>query len=150
MEVYRVSSKKYARELSASGSANRWNIPGEFVIYASSSHSLATLELVIHRNAIKPEIDYRVMIISVANTDTLVRHITTNDLPKNWRKFEAYSELQIMGSTWYTSRETLILKVPSVVIPHEHNYIINTKHEDFNANVQLVRTEDYFWDDRLL
>lgn len=150
MEVYRISSKKFSQKLSASGSANRWNKRGEFVIYAASSRSLATLELVVHRNSVKPEIDYRVMIISVADSDTLVKNITTKDLPGNWRKFEAYPALQNIGSAWYGSRETLILRVPSAVIPFEHNHIINTEHEDFNANVQLVRTEDYFWDDRLL
>ena len=150
MEVYRISSKRYAQKLAASGSANRWNKRGELVIYAGSSRSLATLELVVYRNAIKPEIDYRVMIISIADSDTLVKNLTTNELPDNWRKFEAYPALQNIGSEWHTSRETLILKVPSAVIPYEHNYIINTEHEDFNANVQLVSTEDYFWDDRLL
>jgi len=150
MEVYRISSKKYSQKLSASGSANRWNKRGEFVIYAGSSRSLATLELVVHQNSVKPEIDYQVMIISVADSDTLVKNITTKDLPSNWRKFEAYPALQNIGSAWYSSRETLILRVPSAVIPYEHNLIINTEHQDFNANVQLVRTEDYFWDDRLL
>lgn len=90
------------------------------------------------------------MIISISDSNTLIKNVMTNELPDNWRKFEAYSELQTLGSAWYSSRETLILKVPSAVIPYEHNYIINTEHGEFDANVKPVRTEDYFWDDRLL
>ncbi|WP_461126661.1 RES family NAD+ phosphorylase [Spirosoma aerophilum] len=72
------------------------------------------------------------------------------ELPANWRTLAGYPALQTMGSTWYTSQESLILKVPSAVIIYEYNYIINTGHPDFSQHVQLVRTEDYFWDPRLL
>lgn len=30
----------------------------------------------------------------------------------------------------------------------EYNMLINTAHPDFNEQVRLVRTEDYFWDER--
>ena len=90
------------------------------------------------------------MIISVPDIDTIVKTIRTEDLPKKWRSFEAYSKLQAIGSNWYNSKETLMLKVPSAIIPCEYNYIINTEHPDFMNNVHLVRTEAYFWDERLL
>lgn len=90
------------------------------------------------------------MIISVPDSDSMIKTIGTNALPKNWRKFEAYSKLQEIGSDWISSKETLILKVPSAVIPQEYNYVINTEHPDFKENVLLVRTENYFWDERLL
>lgn len=58
--------------------------------------------------------------------------------------------MQTIGSDWYQARTSLILKVPSAVIPLEYNYIINTEHPDFSDKVSLVRIEDYFWDSRLL
>ncbi|HLP53705.1 MAG TPA: RES family NAD+ phosphorylase [Fluviicola sp.] len=150
MELFRISSREYATELKASGAANRWNKKGEYVIYTGGSRSLSTLESVVHRNYIRPDIPYKVMIISVPDSDRLVKTLKTTDLPLNWRQFEAYSKLQEIGSDWITRRETLILKVPSAVIPQEYNYIINTEHPDFKKNVKLVQTEDYFWDERLL
>ncbi|MFA0962751.1 RES family NAD+ phosphorylase [Roseivirga sp. BDSF3-8] len=150
MELFRISAEKFSHQLSASGASNRWNKRGEFVIYTGGSRSLSTLELVVHRNAVRPDIPYRLMIISVPDADTYLKTLPTTDLPANWRKFEAYSRLQEIGSRWYASRESLILKVPSAIIPSEHNYIINTKHEAFEEHVKLVRTEKYFWDDRLL
>lgn len=90
------------------------------------------------------------MIISVPDSDHLIKTIDTKVLPENWREFEAYSLLQKIGSEWFNSKETLILKVPSAVIPQEYNYIINTEHPDFKKNIVLVRTESYFWDERLL
>lgn len=90
------------------------------------------------------------MVISIADHDSFVTQVTTGQLPKNWRKLEAYRELQQIGSDWYNSRTSLLLKVPSAIVPMEFNYVINYKHPDFHQNVSLVRREDYFWDDRLM
>lgn len=150
MELFRISAEKHSNTLSSSGAPNRWNKKGEYVLYTGSSRSLSTLELIVHRNFIKPEVTYKVMILSINDADSLIKSVTTKELPPNWRKFEAYSKLQEIGSNWYNKKETLILKVPSVIIPFEYNYIINTKHKDFKNNVQLIRTENYFWDERLL
>ena len=149
MEVFRIIKEKYASQLSASGVENRWNKTGEFVIYTGASRSLSTLELIVHRNAVVPEIDYRVMVISLPDDDKFYTQLLIKNLPGNWRSMSAYAKLQQTGSQWYLQQSSLILKVPSVIIPNEYNYIINTKHPDYNQ-VKLVRIEKYFWDDRLL
>lgn len=150
MEVFRISSELYSSTLATSGSANRWNLKGQQVLYTGSSRSLSTLELIVHTGAVKPLINYKVMIISIADDDYLTKQIQLNDLPAHWRSLAAYSALQTIGSDWYNARTSLILKVPSAVIPLEYNFIINTEHPDFPHNVSLVRSEDYFWDSRLL
>lgn len=150
MEVYRISHKKYSKKLASSGAANRWNLDGEYVIYTGSSRSLATLELIVHRNSVKELPDYEVMIISITDEEELIEHVSIERLPENWRSFEAYYKLQKLGSTWYKKQNSLILKVPSAVFPKEYNYIINTRHPAFREKVSLVRDEEYFFDERLL
>ena len=150
MEVFRISKEVHARRLSSSGRANRWNMNGQQVIYTGSSRSLSSLELVVHRGSIQPTTTYRVMVISIADDDYLIKQILVKDLPSTWRTLAGYSALQTIGSAWYNSQETLVLKVPSAIIVYEYNYIINTEHPAFSRNIQLVRTEDYFWDSRLL
>lgn len=150
MEVFRISKEAYAHTLRSSGSANRWNTKGQQVIYTGSSRSLSSLELVVHRGSIQPATAYKVMVISIADDDYLIKQVQLKDLPSNWRSLASYSALQKIGSTWYDSQETVVLKVPSAIIIYEYNYIINTEHPDFDRTIQLVRTEDYFWDSRLL
>lgn len=150
MEVFRIVRETYAKQLTASGSANRWNDDNQYIIYTGSSRSLATLELVVHRNNIIPAFAYRVMIISIADEEELITPILQSNLPKNWRSNTGYPVLQKMGSDWYKSKQSLVLKVPSAIISQEYNYLINTKHPDFLDKVTLVRTEDYFWDERLI
>jgi RES domain-containing protein len=149
MELFRISLDKYAGALTTSGAANRWNVAGQSVLYAGSSRSLSTLELVVHRRAIKLAETYRVMVISVADEDHLISQVHLRDLPSKWREIAAYPTLQQIGSDWYTRQESLLLKIPSAVIKQEYNYMINATHPDFSTKLGLVRTEDYFWDDRL-
>jgi RES domain-containing protein len=150
MEVFRISKALYTNGLTSSGSANRWNTRGKQVIYTGSSRSLSSLELVVHRGSIEPTTAYKVMVISIADDDYLIKQIQVKDLPSNWRTLAGYPALQKIGSSWYDSQETLLLKVPSAIIVYEYNYIINTEHPDFKNKVQLTRIEDYFWDVRLL
>ena len=149
MEVFRITRESFAKQLTASGRANRWNFDDEFIIYTGSSRSLSTLELIVHKNSINPEFTYKVMIISIADEENLFTSVLQADLPGNWRSMSSYPALQQIGSKWYRNNQSLVLKVPSAIIFNEYNYLINTKHPDYNEKVSLVRTEDYFWDERL-
>ena len=150
MEVFRISQKQFSSKLTSSGRAGRWNPNGQQVIYTGASRSLAALEMVVRKRKMNLTEDYMIMVISVADADHLVKQVKMADLPGFWRSMEAYPVLRGIGSEWYMSQESLMLKVPSVVIPAEHNYIINSRHPDFARHVSLVRTEEYFWDGRLL
>ena len=149
MEVFKICSEKYSHSLNASGASNRWNKKDEYVIYTGSSRSLSTLETVVHRSAINLSNPYKLVTIAIKD-NTFIKEISVTDLPKNWKTIEAYVKLQEIGSKWYNSLESLILKVPSVIISQEYNYIINTKHPLFATNVILQSVENFDWDKRLL
>ncbi|MEO8146629.1 MAG: RES family NAD+ phosphorylase [Bacteroidia bacterium] len=151
MEVFRISREKYSRILTASGKSARWNRDNQFVIYAGQSRALSTLELVVRRNAIQVSFKYEISVISIADDARFYTRKFIKDMPANWKHVDAYTLLQDIGSNWYSNNESLILQVPSVIIPQEFNYIININHPDFSkSNISIVRNEDYFWDDRLL
>lgn len=149
MEVYRITRTPFSHALKASGIAGRWNKDREEVLYASASRSLASLEMLVHQGKQKPHLSFRMMVISLPEKASFVRTISMDELPRNWRKLSAYARLQDLGSAWYNSFETPILKVPSVVIPQEFNYIIHTQHPDVASRVSLLRNESFYWDERL-
>ncbi len=82
----------------------------------------------VHLNSIKPLINYKIMVISIEDNDHLIEQIQSKILPKNWRDFNSYSKLQNIGSDWYRTNRSLVLKIPSAIITNEYNYIINTRH----------------------
>lgn len=150
MIVYTTRTEKHAYSLTASGVANRWNKNQEYVIYSGNHSALSALELIAHRSSIRAYQNYKIMFIALSVTDADIKTIEIDDLPTNWKSIKAYPQLQQMGSKWYQSQENLILKVPSILVPIENNYIINTTHPLFSERVSLLKTEDFFWDNRLL
>jgi len=150
MEAYRICNEVHADGLIASGCENRWNRRNQLVIYASCSRSLATVEMMVRRSSIIPTINYRLMVISFSEEASSIRQIHLEELPDNWRSMAGRSVLQALGASWYDSKESLVLKVPSVIIPQEFNYVFNTEHPLFNEHVKLASSEPYFWDRRLL
>ncbi len=149
MLVYNIRNEKYANSLKASGSANRWNKSEEFIIYTGSSRALSTLELVVHRAGISTDNTYKVMVISLDIEESDILEVKQEQLPNDWQSIEAYPQLQKLGSHWYHSKEFLVLKVPSAIIPKEFNFLINTKHPTFETKVKIEIIEDYSFDKRL-
>lgn len=150
MQVFRICNEQYANQLTSSGIANRWNKKGQFVVYTGATRSLATLELIVHRGAVTPIKNNKVMIVEIEDSPNLIENLSIENLPDNWRSISAYAQLQEIGSDWYSQSKSLVLKVPSAVIPYEFNFVINTEHPNFQKKVRLLRCEDYFWDSRLI
>ena len=149
MLVYRICRAEFATNLKASGFAGRWNQEGQKVLYASATRSLAALELMANRRGLQWKTPYRVMVLDVSNNLESFNAVLPVNLPTDWRHLSGYGRLQELGAHWYRQSESLLLKVPSVLIPQEFNYLIHTKHPDFSSRVRLVGVEDFDWDKRL-
>lgn len=147
MEVFRIVKAEFSGILSTSGRANRWNRKEQHVIYASTSRALASLEQLVHLGTVRPDADWRVMVISLPDDEFFHHHLYTCDLPPDWRRLSAYADCQRLGAEWLDRRTSLVLHLPSAVVPMERNVAINADHPDFSEHVKLVRTEPYFWDD---
>ena len=106
------------------------------------------LESVVHKS-IQTGLDYETMIISISDDEANFSRVRINDLPDNWREVLAYSKLQEIGSEWYQQKKSLVLQVPSVIVPQEFNYIININHPEFNDKITLIRQEEFLLDSRL-
>ena len=147
MEIYRICLAKYAGELVASGNPGRGNLRGQLVIYAAGSRALACLENVVHRSGEGLNSLFKVVRIEIP--DALpVEELALNQLPVDWQLPRHYARCQPLGTAWYQRRTAAVLRVPSSVIAHEHNYVLNTRHPDF-AQVRLAGWEDFAFDPRI-
>jgi len=147
MEIYRICLTKYAGELVASGNPGRWNLRGQFVIYAAGSRALACLENVVHRSGEGLNSLFQVLRIEVPD-ELAVEEITLAELPPDWQLPSAYARCQPLGAAWYGRQQAAVLRVPSSIIAHEHNYVLNTRHPDFNR-IRIVAREDFTFDSRI-
>jgi RES domain-containing protein len=70
------------------------------------------------------------------------------DMPKNRKAYPAPVNLAKLGDKWLLARKKLLLKVPSVIIPSEFNFIINPLHEDMKK-VKISTVEKLELDGRV-
>jgi RES domain-containing protein len=151
MVVWRITRKAHARQpLSGEGArlyGGRWNHIGVRVVYTSESLSLAVLEYLVNlpiRDLPKDLFSVRIKI-----PDALVQtEIRVDELPDNWRTFPAPEELKDLGTDWVTEGTTASLIVPSVVIPSEHNCLINPRHA-LAKEIAVESIQPFALDERL-
>jgi len=151
MIVYRIARGKYIRDLSGVGPrlyGGRWNRKGLSIIYTSETRALATLEYLVHLPLSLMPDDIGISSIEIPD-DIISREILISDLPVNWRSWPAPSDLAELGTQWVLSNETLLLRVPSAVVQHEFNILINPSHPDMKQ-VKILHIEAYRFDRRLI
>ena len=146
MTVYRITKEEYSHQLKASGYPARWNARGSYVIYTAENRSLACLENLVHRSGEGNNDLFKVMLIQIPD-NLKMDAIEVTSLKKDWQQIENYPYCQSLSANWLTEFKTAVLKVPSVLIKNEFNYLINPAHHDFKK-IKLAGVEDFIFDTR--
>jgi RES domain-containing protein len=111
----------------------RWNSPGRAVVYVSATASLAVLETLVHLRS--RELTQRYVLLEVQFDSEMVEAVDPEDLPQAWRSADPPTEAQRFGDEWLAKASSAILRVPSVIVPAEWNYLLNPAHPDFGRIV---------------
>jgi len=123
-----------ADDLSGAGAAKypgRWNQEGQYVLYAAPTIALAVLETAAHLNDGGLPLNRYLVRIEFPDTVWKQRTILTSaDLPRGWDAIPASMVAASRGGAWYDSGTTLLLQVPSVIVPREGALVVHCKHPD--------------------
>ncbi|HUZ13811.1 MAG TPA: RES family NAD+ phosphorylase [Caulobacteraceae bacterium] len=144
MIVHRLAKAAFTR-LDGEGArlfGGRWNSPGRPATYTAASPSLAVLEVLVHLDlpAELMPADYHLLAMEIPDDAPTER---LGDIPA-----DADARLA-MGDSFLARGAALILLVPSIVVPQEHNAIVNVRHPAI-AGVRVVTDEPFTFDPRLL
>ena len=136
ISVWRLSKGKYAGTPFTGESAalypGRWNSDGVKMVYAAGSLSLSALELFVNLQNDGMGISLVYFKVDIPGKIKIVE-VGAGGLPRDWRRCPAPESTQSFGSNWADRKDSLILKVPTVVIPTEHDYLINPLHPDLSS-----------------
>ena len=149
MKIWRIASAAHAR-FDGEGArlyGSRWTPRGLPAIYASATLSLAALERIVHTDPDLEPFDLVAVSIKVA-ADVAVQTLRIEDLPEDWRQFPPPESLAEVGRRWLEAGPTAVLSVPSVVIPHERNYVMNPGHRHFRR-LTIGPPQPFAFDPRL-
>lgn len=150
MRCWRIVKARRADEaLSGEGAriyGGRWNHAGLNIVYASTSLSLAALEVFVHLDRYDMGLHFTAIELDVPDTSTEV--LDAGSLPAGWRTFPAPDICKEIGTRWVREQRSLVLLVPSIIVPQEHNVLISCDHPTFNS-VRVASTHDFAFDARL-
>lgn len=148
--AWRLVKRRHGRDpLDGRGArmhGGRWNSPGIAVIYGAESRALAALEVLARTES--AALLEAFLLIAVSFPDTFVSGIGPRELPPRWRATPPGGESQAVGDAWVRRGASVVLRVPSVMIPAEHNYLLNPAHPDF-GRLEIAPPEEFGFDPRL-
>ncbi len=125
----------------------RWNSPGVAAVYVSESRALATLEVLAGLQTNSPLPGY--VLIPAEFDESLVVAIELEEVPADWRQNPPAPSTQRLGDDWIARGESVVLQVPSALVPKESNYVLNPLHPNFSA-IHVGEPERLSLDPRLL
>jgi len=150
MEVYRLSRKKFADNLSGKGSAlngARWNSVGVELIYSASNRSLAMAEIAVHLTLATIPSDYKMITIFIPD-DISIQKINVSDLPPDWNTFPHPFTTQVIGDKFVAEKKSCIIHVPSAVTKGDYNILINPNHPEF-SKIKIINIDNFPFDERI-
>lgn len=151
IRAWRITKAKHAATAFTGGGAKtyggRWNSPGTAAVYTAGSASLAILEMLVHLQA--QELLRRYVIFEVSFDEAIMTMIDPATLPKSWRKSPSPATVQQVGDEWVTEGSSAVLRLPSVIVPSEWNYLLNPAHPDF-AKITIGPKQQIKFDPRLV
>jgi RES domain-containing protein len=151
MRVWRICKAAHAATAFTGEGAilypGRWHHPETPAVYCSESRALASLEQLVHlhRNRLPPH--FVCFEVEVPD-DLAISEVRIGDLPAEWHHQPAPPELRDIGTRWAELGETVVLEVPSAVVPGEHNFLLNPRHPDFRR-LTISDPEPFEFDERL-
>lgn len=149
--VWRIVDPRYAADAFSSIGAEilggRFNSKGRRLVYTAGSVSLALLELLVQANK---RSRLRGYLCNPATFDaSQVEMLDGDDLPEGWDARPYTRVSQDFGDRWLDEERSLVLRVPSVVVPQEYSFLINPAHPEVET-IEIGEAIQAPFDERLM
>ena len=147
--LWRIARRAYALDklgLGAREAGGRWNRTGTAVIYAGCTVGIAALEKFVHLAGVIPA---DLVLVRVTLPDgTSSEAPSAAELPPGWDALYPGPASMEFGTQWAQEKRSLILYVPSAIVPEETNGVINPAHSEF-ATVRMEIEREFHYDSRM-
>lgn len=149
--LWRITKAKHADSAfdgeGARRFGGRWNPRGVSAVYLGGSLSLAALETFVHLSADDSALKFVAISIEVP-TEIDPSRIAVHELPNKWRSEPPLPATQSIGGDWLRSGASLLLALPSAIVPTESIYLLNPKHPDI-TRLSIGAPQTFGFDQRM-
>jgi len=151
VRAWRITMEEHAATAftgeGAAAYGGRWNGQDVRVVYLAGSAALAVLESLVHLEL--DDLYKEFVLIEVTFEESLVETVDVVALPPDWQASPPPPDLQRIGDEWVSAARSAVLRVPSVLVEDEWNYVLNPSHPDY-TQIVLGRSRPLQFDPRLI
>jgi len=146
--LWRVSNYASLDGLGGLYVSGRWHTRGRPVVYCTENPATALLETLVHLEIDAEDRPERFQILKIEGPETLSRkRVKSSKLPDGWANDPALT--QSVGDEWLVENRSLLLEVPSVLVPETWNVLVNPRHGQAEL-LRITAAYEHGWDKRLL
>ena len=141
MRLWRISKHRGLDGVGGTLASGRWHAMPRCVVYASEHPALSMVELMAQMQLPLRQVPRTLRLIGIDVPQGIKAADT--ELAEGWQANEPMT--QSIGNAWLDQVDSLLLKVPSSVLPQAFNYLLNPAH----ADAVRVTEQDFgpFWFD---
>ncbi len=147
--LWRIARRRYALDRSGIGARDgggRWNSVGTAVIYTGRTIAIVALESFVHLSGVIPA---DLVLVRVEPRDGSSSETPAlPDLPRDWNAVRPGPGTMRFGTKWAQENRSLVLYVPSAIVPEETNGVLNPNHPEF-ADVRMEIEREFHYDPRM-
>jgi RES domain-containing protein len=130
MILWRISNFSDLSGKGARLASGRWHTEGRLVVYLAETPAGALLERIVHltdsnEDGFLPRF-YQLLRVSVPE-EIAIKQLSV-PFPTDWKEHPDFTRR--IGDAWLASKETPLVRVPSVIAPQTWNYLLNPEHPD--------------------
>lgn len=141
MRAWRISNHADLSGIGGKYAAGRWNHLGTGIVYCADHPALAMLEILVHLDPEDLPDSYRLIEIEIPDKVTVIKA----ELPERWA--EDVTLTRDRFEAFRNEARAAVLSVPSVVMPHCRNLLINPQHPEHD-NIAIVSSDRHLLDAR--
>jgi RES domain-containing protein len=150
MRLWRISNHV---DLSGEGGRRvdgRWHERGRPVVYLAEHPALALLEVIVHLEIDPDDLPRNYQLLEIEAADSIsIEEFSKSTLDNHapgWDRDQRIS--RTLTTSWFAQHRTALLRVPSIVVPHSSNFLLNPLHAEA-AHVRIIAITRAEYDRRL-
>ena len=127
--LWRVSNYATLDGVGGTYVGGRWHTKGHPIVYCSEDPSTALLETLVHIEIDSEDRPQTFQVLKIQSSASLtVERVNVKKLSSDWRT--SLAPTRSIGDDWLRSLKSLLLEVPSVLVPERRNFLINPLHAE--------------------
>lgn len=143
--LWRISNFKDLSGIGGTLVSGRWHTKGRPVVYLADWPSTCVLEVLVHFELSMGELPEHFTLLRVDFPSSVSIQDAREILKPDWYNHAPHT--QAMGDAWLASTDSLLLRVPTAIVPENCNFIFNPAHPD--AKHAVLTSFDFPADARL-